>query len=290
MELTQTSKDEAQAYLRNNNYNLTAALNEYFRHAADSSTVDVSGAKAQLHQMFNELVSTEEEDPAAADAINEMNIDSCMAYINRLGADPDSYEMFVVSDIVRAKAFGSVERDGFVDGWARVFEESKGRVAPTWDAQKAYVRSRINAVATDSAYFKSLYDFVFQIGKEPPQKSLDMAYALSFWAGLFAPTMNSWRSAHVDWLAAWTDYLREKFGKSTVDEEGGVQWEYTRSVSKDLWNQTRLFAAKTMEDETLGFWSEEQAWPGLIDEFVVWCREKGKVGPPRNGEGMEVDE
>jgi DCN1-like protein 1/2 len=50
-----------------------------------------------------------------------------------------------------------------------------------------------------------------------------------------------------------------------------------------------LFATKTMEDETLSFWSEEQAWPGLIDDFVVWSREKG-IAAAKNGESMEVGE
>jgi len=72
-----------------------------------------------------------------------------------------------------------------------------------------------------------------------------------------------------DWLGEWKAFLGEK---------------WTRSVNKDMWNQTLEFALKTMEDETLGFWSEDAAWPGVIDEFVVWCRER-KVG----GVGMEVD-
>ncbi len=238
--------------------------------------------------MTDEAKKDSEGNPVSVEGVKEIEAESCMAYIKMLGADPASYEMFVVFDIVQVKAFGTMEREGFVNGWAQLFEESKGKVAATLDAQQSLVRSRIKAVATDPAYFRNIYDYVFQIGKEPPQKSLDMGYALGFWASLFAPTMNSWRSAHVDWLAAWTDYLREKFGKEMVEDDGETEWVYSRSVSKDLWTQTRLFAAKTMEDETLGFWSEEQAWPGLIDEFVVWCQEKGKVGP-RNGDNMEVE-
>lgn len=117
-----------------------------------------------------------------------------------------------------------------------------------------------------------------------------MMLAVAFWKGLYYPATNPWRSANVDWLGAWTRFLDEKFGVTEVNDQGEAEVvDYKRTVSKDLWTQLRLFAVKTMADETLGFWSEEQAWPGVIDEFVVWCREKGVV-KARGGEEMEVEE
>lgn len=85
---------------------------------------------------------------------------------------------------------------------------------------------------------------------------------------VFSPPGMPWETATTDWLAEWKAFLGEK---------------WTRSVNKDMWNQTLEFALKSMEDEALGFWSEDAAWPGVIDEFVLWCRER-KVGG-----GMEVD-
>jgi DCN1-like protein 1/2 len=41
-----------------------------------------------------------------------------------------------------------------------------------------------------------------------------------------------------------------------------------------MWNQTFEFFQKTMQDETLSFWSEDGAWPGVIDEFVAFIKEK----------------
>jgi DCN1-like protein 1/2 len=52
-----------------------------------------------------------------------------------------------------------------------------------------------------------------------------------------------------------------------------------------MWNQTLEFANKTMEDESLSFWSEDGAWPSVIDDFVSWCKEKG-VG---QRDAMEMD-
>lgn len=50
----------------------------------------------------------------------------------------------------------------------------------------------------------------------------------------------------------------------------GDNWK--KSVNKDMWNQTYEFYVKTLEDPSLGFWSEDSAWPGVIDEFVAWAK------------------
>jgi len=213
-----------------------------------------------------------------------------MAYCQTLDVNMLSYEYFVLADIVQAQSFGQFTRQGFVKGWKQVYEETRKRVTPDMAAHQKYVRAQIDLLRTDAALFGKVYRTAFTTGKELGRRELGMSEALAYWEELFTPTMGGWKTAHVDWLAAWTAYLREKFGVKKAGDDGQpADWEYTRSVSRDLWNQTRLFAAKTMEDETLGFWSEEQAWPGLIDEFVVWCREKGKV-PAQNGEAMVVEE
>ncbi|KAL2272048.1 hypothetical protein VTJ83DRAFT_1419 [Remersonia thermophila] len=233
---------------------------------------NLKSLKTQLGQLFDELLPESEKGADAIDA------EGCQAYIQRLGADPETYEMFVVLETVQAESIGSITRSGFVEGWAKVAAETGGAVAADWSSQQRHIRSRIAAVSSDPNYFKTLYDFAFRVGREPGQKALDMGYALAFWSVLLAPTMNSWRSARVDWLSAWSDFLKEKYGvvRSGGDDDEEVV-EYKRTVSRDLWSQTRLFAAKTLQDETLGFWSEDQAWPGMIDEFVVWAKEKGKV-------------
>ena len=51
-----------------------------------------------------------------------------------------------------------------------------------------------------------------------------------------------------------------------------------------MWDQTGIFVAKSLADESMGWWSEDGAWPGVLDEFVAFVREK-RV----EGERMEVE-
>ncbi|EAQ88697.1 hypothetical protein CHGG_05316 [Chaetomium globosum CBS 148.51] len=259
-----------------------------------SSNKSEAATRAQLNKFFDDLIP-EEEKARSSEPISEIGAEQSMAYLERLEVNMANYELFVVLEIVKAESIGTITRSGFVDGWARVIAETSShanssmRVTPDWDGQQQYVRSRVAQALTDDDYFKTLYDFAFQVGREPPQKAVAMAVAVSFWEGLYEPHSNPWRSAHVNWLEQWTAYLREKYGVVKTNEDGEEEVEYKRTVSKDLWTQTRLFAIKTMKDETLGFWSEEQAWPGIIDDFVLWCREKGIVKETKPGDVMEAD-
>jgi len=75
------------------------------------------------------------------------------------------------------------------------------------------------------------------------------------------------------WLEWWIAFLEEKWRKA---------------VNKDLWEQTLVFCEKTRADEGLGWWSEDGAWPGIVDEFVGWCKEvKGVGAGGGGGEAME---
>lgn len=60
---------------------------------------------------------------------------------------------------------------------------------------------------------------------------------------------------------------------------------WKKGISKDMWDQTGVFIQKSQEDESMSWWSEDGAWPGVIDEFVGFVKEKRKGG---GGDGMDV--
>lgn len=66
---------------------------------------------------------------------------------------------------------------------------------------------------------------------------------------------------------------------------GYLKTNFTKDVNKDMWNMTFEFFLKTMQDESLSFWTENSSWPNAIDEFVVYA--KTKRGDAING--METD-
>ena len=105
-----------------------------------------------------------------------------------------------------------------------------------------------------------MYRYTFVAGKEGDQRALSLENATEFWKVLFSPPGMPWRTASRDWLDLWMRFLDER---------------WTRSVNRDMWNQTLEFAVRVMEEDSLAFWSEDGAWPSVIDDFVAWCKAKG---------------
>lgn len=120
-------------------------------------------------------------------------------------------------------------------------------------------------MAKDKATFKRYYRSAFVSSKEKGQKALALSNAIVYWQLLFSGTApgQPWKTPSQDWLALWVEYLEKK---------------WTKSVNKDMWNQTFEFHLKTLEDESLSFWSEDSAWPGVIDDFVAYAKETRGTG------------
>ncbi|KAK3358494.1 Cullin binding-domain-containing protein [Lasiosphaeria ovina] len=231
----------------------------------------------KLGQMFDGFLSNQDK---VADK-NVMGAESIENYMNTLGADHLSHEAFVVLEIVKAEGIGQISRDGFVAGWSKLALETDRslRVPVDISAHKRHVQSCIEKLPHDPSYFKQVYQRVFFVGKEPQVKAMDTPVAFVFWETLLGPELHPWKTPNIDWLRLWKTFIDEVW---RIEED-----KYKRGVNKDMWNQTLEFANKTMTDETLSFWSENQAWPGIIDDFVAWCQRGGFVATKKDG--MEVD-
>jgi DCN1-like protein 1/2 len=142
--------------------------------------------------------------------------------------------------------------------------------ADTVSKQQAYVAEQVKALQSDMGLFKRVYRYTFVCTKEKGQKALALENALVYWGLLFSPPGVPWVTASTNWIELWTEFLKAK---------------WTKSVNRDMWNQTFEFFLKTKQDETLSFWSEDGAWPGVIDDFVAYAKEKRGDLP----ESMETD-
>lgn len=202
-----------------------------------------------------------------------MEIESFEAYLQQLGISLENHEIFVLLYITHTTALGKLVRKDFVEGWTEAYQNEG--VKPDLAAQKQYLTQCMVRFKTDPDFFKQVYRHAFVTGKEEAQKALEKDTAVAFWETLFGPDARPWKSRRVNWLKLWKEFLEAK---------------WTRSVNRDMWNQTLVFADKTMQDDTLSFWSENDSWPGVIDDFVEWCKEKGHVkGAAAGVDGMEVD-
>ena len=136
--------------------------------------------------------------------------------------------------------------------------------ADTLPKQQAAVATFRTRLTTDPDFFKRVYKYTFLIARTPGQKAVALDAAIEFWRLLFSPPSVSWNTATTPWLDLWIEYLERKWKKT---------------VNKDMWEQTLAFSQKSLKDETMSWWSEDGAWPGVLDEFVLYVNErKGDEG------------
>ncbi|POR33397.1 Defective in cullin neddylation protein, partial [Tolypocladium paradoxum] len=250
---------------RDSGLSLTLGRHRYYANGFEPK--GPSALETKLEGLFKSLRDD------ANDEKDKLDLDSTMDYLgNKLKISLENAELFVALELVQAPTVGEITHKGYVDGWKVTGAKANPdcRVGATHQEHAAHIRKLISSLSTDSALFKKVYRHAFVAGRERDQKSLALDNAMIYWGMLFTSPGMAWKTKNHDWLELWKTFLNEK---------------WTRSVNKDMWNMTLEFALKAKSDESLSFWSENGAWPSVIDDFVEWCREQG-IG---KSESMDVD-
>ncbi|PHH91996.1 hypothetical protein CDD83_9364 [Cordyceps sp. RAO-2017] len=255
--LTGATERQANRYLKSTGFKIAEAVDAYY--ASGSDIKAPSPAEPKLEALFDKLRDANDDEK------DKLELESTMDYLSsKLKINLENAELFVALDVLQAPTVGEITRRGYVEGW------KAAGVGATHQEHAVHVRRLVSSLSTDTALFKRVYRHAFVAGRERDQKALGLENAIIYWGMLFALPGMAWKTKGHDWFDLWRTFLNEK---------------WTRSVNKDMWNMTLEFALKTMSDESLAFWSEDGAWPSVIDDFVAWCREKvtGK------SESMDVD-
>ncbi|KAI1172963.1 DUF298-domain-containing protein [Nemania sp. FL0916] len=252
--ITGASDRTASKYLKNASYKLNEAIDAFFNaNGGGSSGTSGGGSRdAQLEKLFDSLRNEKE------DGKDTLGADSAMSYLQTLGVGLEDASLFLAVELLQAPSIGEISRAGFISGWKEAGVEAKTQ------AQAAHLKSLVSLMTRERSLFRKVYRYAFVAGKEGDQRALSLELALLYWDTLFKKPGQSWVGSYrkTDWLPEWTKFLQEN-------------WK--RSVNRDMWNQTLEFAFKSMDDETLGFWSEEGSWPGVIDQFVAWYKRKSEM-------------
>jgi DCN1-like protein 1/2 len=208
------------------------------------------------------------DEPGTPDLIG---IGGTMQFLKALDVTLEEPVMLAVQGLLSAPTMGELSRNEFIAGWDSVD-------ASTIPRMKAVAAEMRKNLPSDKELFKRTYKHAFMLAKAPGQKGVQLKDAIEFWKMLFGEGGWVWRGQYspprssnnssaedepeveeVDWLSLWIEF---------------VETHWRKSVSRDLWNQTQVFAEKTLEDPSLEWWSEDAAWPGVVDEFVGWIKQK----------------
>ncbi|KAL2357596.1 Cullin binding-domain-containing protein [Cryomyces antarcticus] len=243
---TQVDKASAARSLKTHNWNVDAAVNGFYSNG--QNTAHATTRDSSLNQIFDKYQDAPKESP------NKIGPTGTMKFFGDIGVDLEGISMLIASEIVQSPSMGEMEREGFVKGWTALGADTTAKMKAATAARQKEIAS---PTPTGQDAFKRVYRHTFAVGREPGQKAVSLSSATEFWRVLFGPSGTPWASATTPWLDWWIDFLEQ---------------HHRKSVNKDLWNQTLNFALKCLADESVDWWDEESAWPGVVDEFVEFVK------------------
>lgn len=199
-----------------------------------------------------------------------MNIEQLMPYFAAIGADPSNVSSLVVHEIMQCPEIGTINREGFVDGWSSLNLD-------TIDKQKKFLDSRTKTLGQpgNREVFRAVYKYAFELCiTQQGQRLVEKDNLIELWRLLFTTPGMDWRTRNTNWIELWLEF---------------VQGNSAKAFNRDVWSQTFRFAEESLKDESLGWWSEEASWPAVIDEFVEWMREKRGITTGNGDEDEDME-
>ncbi|KAK4975598.1 Scaffold-type E3 ligase [Elasticomyces elasticus] len=261
--ITQADKNAAVRTLKQYSWNLDQAVNAFY--TGGNNTAAASPHQQTLSKLFDKYKDPQSKEADKNDEVT--NIEGTMKYFEDIGVGLEDVSFFIVSELLQSPSMGELTRRGFIDGWS-----SQG--IDTLPKMKNHILARRSQLP-DPAFrptFKAIYKHAFPLARAQGQKVLALDFAVEYWKILLSPPSLAWSTPSTPFLDLWLDF---------------VQTRYRRAVNKDMWEQTLRFAEMCLLDESMAWWNEEAAWPGVIDDFVEFVREK-RAGEMRADE-MDVE-
>ncbi|KZZ93554.1 ullin neddylation protein [Ascosphaera apis ARSEF 7405] len=178
-----------------------------------------------------------------------------MSYLNDIGVPLDEVVCLAIAELLKSDTIGEFKRDKFIEGWKSVPNVT------TTDAMKTYAQSLRTKIPQDHALYRRIYRYTFPVSRMPPARTLPIEIALDQWQLLFTSEKGGidMNTPTTPWLDLWLEF---------------VKTHINRPINKDLWEQIEVFLETAKKDESLDWHSEDGAWPGAIDEFVTYVKEK----------------
>lgn len=191
-----------------------------------------------------------------------------------LGVDPSDVAMLVLSWHFGADIMCQYSKDEFVQGMVKLGCDSLGKLAGRLGELRAELGREDR--------FKEVYLYAFSFAREQGQKILQLDTALGMWQLLFAG--RSW--PHLD---HWLTFLQEKHGKAISRDTWTQFYNFTmasacqhrrcmpRCRPCDRSILSPIVPRQRIRPDFSDYDAENGAWPVIIDDFVAWMQETGKI-------------
>lgn len=175
-----------------------------------------------------------------------IGIEGTFALLEAMHLEPEDVAALVFAYYVNAKELGVFEKEDFVSGWCSVG-------VPDVASMGEFVSRKRTEMYSNHDLFTKVYKFIFgyvldKQDKANIQKQLPLDEAIDYWK-LLLPNVNT---------EAFFEWLRNESGRKVI--------------KRDEWNMVPPFLelASSGIQHLLENYSEDDAWPLLMDEYVEY--------------------
>lgn len=241
MDLTRSTKEIANQYLKENHWSLDHALNDYydkfdFTHHPIFFRYDPN--LIAIFQIYSESGNSNE---------NIIGIDGLISYIEDLGYQLEDLATLCLEKVLESKSIlGGITRDQFLKAWTNLGVTSLLQM-------KHHLKDLDAKLRNDKKYFTEIYNYTFNLILVHGDKKLPLSVAIDYWV-LFFQDNSCAITINKSQFKSWLIFLRSQPSNFTV--------------SRDTWCMFLNFIIKFPDDQTLrDNYNEMDAWPLIIDEY-----------------------
>lgn len=242
-DFTSSSDAVAKQYLKQTNYNVESAVDNFFASqpkAAVATKAPSKANKAKLEALFKKY-------DGEGDDVGTVCEDKLSAFFTDSGVDEEGVDSVVLMWYWKCSAPGEISKEEFLKGMANLGIDDTSGLKKSLD--------RVVATLSNKDTFRDYYKWLFAFHREAEErKSLDKEDALPLWA-----VHLKGRFTHLD---QWMEFQKASGPKV---------------VKRDEWDMLLEFAFEcSAKKYTPNFsnYEDSGAWPVLIDDFVEFVQTK----------------
>lgn len=238
MDVTHAKPAVANQFLEQADWDLEAALREFYNQNPPSDP--------EVDKIFDRYKSPENPDVIL--------IDGTLEYLNDLGFDPEELKSLTVAYILESPQTGEFHRDAFSRVWLTARVNSI-------QGMRQFVDEKHSMMERSVEEFEPFYQFVFEFvrGSDSRIKVIGFDEAIIYWQMLLDLRF----PASAERLLQWYEFIQET----------------KKNITRDSWNMFFKFVVQVIEKDpdTLSAYDESSAWPSVVDEYMEWLEENGKL-------------
>lgn len=238
IDVTHAKPAVATQFLEQADWDVDAALREYYNQNPPQDP--------KVGEIFDKYKSPENPDLIL--------IDGTLEYLSDLGYDPEELKSLTVAYVLESPQTGEFHRNAFVRVWLTLGVN-------TIQGMRQYVDEKQLLMERSVEEFEPFYQFLFEFvrGSDSRIKVIGFEEAIIYWQMLLDlrfPTSG-------ERLQQWYEFVQET----------------KKSITRDSWNMFFKFVVQVIESDPLSLsaYDETSAWPSVVDEFMEWLEESGKL-------------